>query len=811
MRTRIIAKPFQSSRGPAWILLAWLPALLLLAGPRAFAQQDAEAQGVDSGNYNIKQSAEIGYRFTDFSGDRQAYDSMINLQQGPRLLNFTVEMRSLNHQGMLFDRFYITNYGYGGDPNDVSRLRISKDKWYNFDTTFRRDQSFFDYSLLANPLNPVTPAFANAPAGFTPVIGSSPHLFATVRHLSDYNLTLLPQSRVRFRLGFSRSATQGPAFTTLHQGTEALLLQDVSTTGDTYRVGFDFRMAPRTSFSYDQFFSYYKGDTGITDQHQLFTLANGVPVDIGVSLNASANQPCGGTFLVAPPSAVNPTCNGFLSYTQHGRSRTRIPTEQFSFQSNYFQRLDLSGRFSYSGGDVKVSGWNSNFNGLESRTSLRNATTSGPVLGRHVTASGDFGATLHVTDKLSFLETFHYSNFHNPVAFDSTLCQFFGAPSSLLTAPTMFTSIGTLPAKCTAPAGAAAGTPTHGGSSGPDITVGTTSRLLTMDSKTNLVELDYRFSQRFGARLGYRYRARSIGERDTDTATFVFFPTKQNARSPLAPFSSVTCPVANNLADLTCIVTPAPFIDSSNIPINEHSAVLGLWARPVQNFRISFDTELRSADNSFTRISPRQLQEYRIRSSYKPVAWMNVSGSVNILESRNNVTDVNNLQHTRGYGFSASFDPNQKFSLELGYDYSDIFSQIQICYTATPKPRGLNACPGGTGLGEQLSTYTNKSHFGYFDLTFTPFKRLTTRVGTNMTGTTGSALNVNPLAPSGTLNSNFYKPYGGFELVIVKGVTGKAYWNYYGYHEDMNSVPQDLFAPRNYRGNMATLSVRYAF
>ena len=31
--------------------------------------------------------------------------------------------------------------------------------------------------------------------------------------------------------------------------------------------------------------------------------------------------------------------------------------------------------------------------------------------------------------------------------------------------------------------------------------------------------------------------------------------------------------------------------------------------------KISFDTELMSADNSFTRISPRQTQEYRLRNN----------------------------------------------------------------------------------------------------------------------------------------------------------------------------------------------------
>src|SRR5215470_6279933 len=94
------------------------------------AQDDAQ-KGVEQGNYNIKQSIEFGGRFTSLSGDFQAYNSFVNLQQGPRLLGFTMEMRSLDHHGTLFDRFYFSNFGYGGDPNDVSRLRMGKNKWYN--------------------------------------------------------------------------------------------------------------------------------------------------------------------------------------------------------------------------------------------------------------------------------------------------------------------------------------------------------------------------------------------------------------------------------------------------------------------------------------------------------------------------------------------------------------------------------------------------------------------------------------------------------------------------------------------------------
>src|SRR5216684_2918782 len=190
--------PMSGSKTSKCLFLA--AALLLFLLPSTRAQQDVEQKGVDQGNYNIKQSIEFGGRLTSVSGDFQVYNTFVNLQQGPRLLGFTTEMRSLNHHATVFDRLYFTNFGYGGDPNDVSRLRVSKNKWYSFDALFRRDENSWDYLLQANPLNPTTP-FANGPAGYggagtnactACVLSTSPHLFNTRRKLGDYNLLVLP-------------------------------------------------------------------------------------------------------------------------------------------------------------------------------------------------------------------------------------------------------------------------------------------------------------------------------------------------------------------------------------------------------------------------------------------------------------------------------------------------------------------------------------------------------------------------------------------------------------------------------------------
>ncbi len=791
-------------------------ALFAFLLPAARAQQDEEQKGVEQGNYNVKQSIEFGGRFTNVSGDFQAYNSFVNLQQGPRLLGFTLEMRSLDHHGSLFDTLYFTNFGYGGDPNDVSRLRVGKNRWYNLDAQFRKDQNFWDYTLQANPINPTTPAFANAPAGFTPIISTSPHLFNTRRKLGDYNLLLLPESKVRFRLGYSRNIVEGPALTTFHEGTEPLLLQDVKTTVNAYRLGVDFKVLPRTNISYDQIWNYYKGDTGIVDNNQLFALANGTPVDIGVSLNAGANQPCSGTFLASPPGAVKPNCNGFLAYGSHGRTRTNGPTEQLSMQSNYWKDLDLSGRVSYTGGDMIVDNWNEAFNGLATRTSLRDRNSSGPIGGRRVNASADFGASWHVTKSFSVTDSFHFGNYHNPSVWDFSLCNFFGA--SMAAGPTVFSPTTTVPLNCVSPIDGVSGTPVHTASSPPDIAIGTASTLLKVDEKTNLFSLDYQFAPRVGARLGYRYRSRTEVETDFQSGTFVFFPDQQNNRTPLAPFNvddsgnPVFCPVANNQPDGTCILTPDASLDVGSTPIHENAGLFGLWVRPTANFRVSFDAELMSADNAFTRISPRESQEYRIRTTYKPATWLNLNGSVTIWEGRNNAGDINNLQHNRTYGFSAQFQPNEKVGLDLGYDYNDVFSQILICYVSSAAPAGVSKCPGSTILVEQLSTYTNKSHYGFFDVRVTPYHRLTARLGANLTGTNGSALLViTPNVPTGPLDSKWLHPFGGLDYRFAKNWTGKALWDYYGYHEDASAVPQDLAAPRNFRGNLVTLSVRYAF
>src|SRR5215472_5040365 len=264
-------KPVQSrirSTLPAVVLLALFTISAAAQQPTQHSADQPTGEGTNIGDYNVKQSVEFGGRITEFTGNEQVYATYVNLAPGPRLFGQTLEMHSLDHKGILFDDLFTTSFGYGGDPNNVSILRMSKNNWYNFDGTFRRDRNYWDYNLLANPLNPTN----SVP--FVPIT-LSPHLVQLSRNMTLLNLTILPESRVRFRLGYLQNSSYGPSDSSVHEGTDTLLFQDWKTTAETYRVGVDFRILPRTNFSYDQYYSYTKGDTSYLDQNFFYRLSNG--------------------------------------------------------------------------------------------------------------------------------------------------------------------------------------------------------------------------------------------------------------------------------------------------------------------------------------------------------------------------------------------------------------------------------------------------------------------------------------------------------------------------------------------------------
>ncbi|MFZ0413031.1 MAG: hypothetical protein WAL51_16040, partial [Candidatus Acidiferrales bacterium] len=533
-----------------------------LALPRASLAQNpaADTPGINSGDYNIQQTIEAGYRGSWINGNKDTYDTFENLGSGLRLFDYSLQMRSLDHRGIFFDTLTFSNFGYGGDPNDVSRLRIQKNKYYDFRLLFRRDKNFWDYNLFANPLNPAslnppgstTTGCYATPVGAPPVvrpvvcsspanaITNSPHALDLVRRMQDYDLTLMPQSRIQVRLGYSRNRDEGPGFFTTDGGTISDFNQTYSYTTNAYRAGVDFKILPRTTISYDQFLNYFKQDNVVTDnpavnpQNYGFILANssglgtpnGTPVDLGNIWSTQTPAevlPCAAPIMAGTVNTANPTCNGYLSYSQVSNPRNFMPTERLRFQSNYFRSFEMSGSLGYSTSNSEIPDFFENVNGYTARTAERGSTTGGPANAKRVSVNANWSGVYAVTEKLRILDEFRYDNWRIPGtwALDETNIFGTGYPglAGLQQNEAVFNTT-----NC--PLGSNAVTcPQHTASSAADAIRGLASTFLGQNLKSNTLEFDYDFNRRVSAHIGYLYTNRTISQfSDANDTESIYFP-----------------------------------------------------------------------------------------------------------------------------------------------------------------------------------------------------------------------------------------------------------------------------------------------
>jgi hypothetical protein len=733
------------------------PARVPTASPAPAAS--AEPDGITRGGYQIHQSIELGYRTTDVTGSGDMYDTLVNLQTGPRILDQTLTMQSVDHQGLLFDNFYLNSVGWGGDPNNYLRLRADKNKWYNLQSSFRRDQYFSDYDLLANPLNPPPPP---APEGSTPSIPilNSPHEFETTRRMSDVDLTLLPQSFVSFRLGYSHNNMTGPSYSSIHEGTEASLLQNWNTTMNSYRLGVDFRIAPRTVLSYDQFLDYDKGDTDyeLNPINQAFLPTTPVSsVSLGLSIDTANKEPCavptGQSSLIVNGTLTNVTCSAYFSYARNQRIRTSTPTERVSLRSNYFQRVDLVASFSYSSATSSTP-LDESFNGLITRTNTLAFTGSGTAAANRISDVADLGATLHLTQHLRLIEKFYFWAYRIPqngnfseVDNDCTNTK----ECTLLT-----------PLSATAPTIV------------PTLQTASFNQTWTR----NQTELAWDISKKAGARIGYRYGDREFNHFND------FLP-----------------------GDLDHFVGL------------EKTALLGFWARPTHTLRLNFDLEHTNYNAVFVRLSPRKDARYRFLMTYTPLSWATLGGSVNIRQESNADSETQYLGHNQNYGLTASLAPRERFGLDLAYNFNSVIQNAIICFNDMP-PAGVilpfvanadnNNCAGNDTSNNLManSYYTNHTNFGMATVRFKPAKRVLANIGYSISSVDGSVPQFNVLQPLGTVQYKYQQPVANLSVDISHKLAYNMGWNYYQYGEGSFVGPT---APRYFHANSLTESLRYSF
>jgi hypothetical protein len=183
-----------------------------------------EARGQTIGNYSLLQSWEVGYRMKSVGGNDGKYRSDVNFGNGLRLLSSRLSLNSRDGHGHYFDELMVSTQGLGNDPYESATLRIAKNRMYRYDMLWRSNEYY-------NPALPVS---------------AGQHLADTTRRIQDHDITLFPQSKVRFFAGFSRVTQQGAAFLTENQfdvrGDEFPLFGNVHRRQNEFRVGNELRL-----------------------------------------------------------------------------------------------------------------------------------------------------------------------------------------------------------------------------------------------------------------------------------------------------------------------------------------------------------------------------------------------------------------------------------------------------------------------------------------------------------------------------------------------------------------------------------------
>ncbi len=474
----------------------WAAVIVLIAGNAAVLAQNADTNNANKGTvkngYAIRQSFDLGGHLVSRSGSADMYHTLVNMQSGPRILDATLTVHATKKaKHPWFDNLFTSNTGYGGDPENFTVFRMSKGKLYEFNGMFRRDRQYFDYNLLDNPL---VPAGVTSNGYTFPQVGNSPHLFNTVRRMTDTDLTLLPLSKVSFHAGYSQNVMQGPTFSSYHQGADALLLQNWRNSTDAWRGGVTWKALPKTTLTFDEVLVHYKGDTNWELTGADLQLSNGARVSLGFD-NTSVPR-CGDhqapiISSTTNPPTVNPTCNGFLQYTRSAPTRTFFPTEEFRFQSNDIKNVQMNGSVHYTGANTNLPVYNEFFNGLETRTGTRQITTTGNARARRVNTSADYGIVWQFAPRLSLAEQIDFEDFRIPST-DNYLETSYGGTSMLETPSTPGTT-------------------------------STTMDAIFLGQKTlqDTLVARWQATPRAAFSLGYRYRMQHIVRRDPDVDDYL--------------------------------------------------------------------------------------------------------------------------------------------------------------------------------------------------------------------------------------------------------------------------------------------------
>jgi len=814
-------------------------AILLVTGS-AVGQTPAPDAPVVQNQYVVRQTADLGGHIANVSGSGSMFDTLVNLHSGPRVLGETFTMRAVpGSKHALFDTLSAFSGGFGGDPNNFAKLDFSKGKAYEFSGLFRRDRQYFDYDLLGNPSIPSSLSVpigpSNAPTGSFawPQQRVSPVLFNTVRRMTDTNLTILPLSKVTFRVGYSQNIFQGP---TLSPGRSigkysSLLAEYQRNSTDDFTGAIDWKPLQQTKITFEEQVDHYRADSYFTLAPSELTVqeADGTPASLGNwdiqstpatpypiascntgSMGSAYTSPTVNTILSAPQTPggrpiINPACDVITSYLRSQPTRILYPTELLRFQSSSIKNIATNGDIRYNISNSNMPHYYENFQGLDG--SIRSATFTGTAVAQRRMVSIDYGLTWQATKTISLSDQVNFSNLHQPGNANIT-------PGITQNTPTT----------------AGNETINYSGAlvSGANFTV--------TGNPTGLVPLYAYFGQKFL----------------TNNATIGWDPSSRAALSLTYRYQTHTVIQTSGTGPL-----------SNLIGIDENGGIFNAAGRPTSQWKMSGTVEILYADNALTPIGARQTKHYRFHTTYKPKPWATVSGAYNDLERHNNTNNAGtppidgplaHVDYSRNVSVGAVLSPGEHYSFDVNYTYQDVYTSTNICYfssasatipgTASTTSTGApNLCPSLlTDWGPVKDFMSAPTQFATIGAAYSPNKALRSGLGYRVSAVNGNQFFADAQEVNGSLHSTYQTPYVNVAWTVHPGLIWRAEYNYYGYGEGgpsgapfcststlttsaivacnsptltgptgLTEPSSGLSTPRNFHGNIVTLAMHYEF
>ncbi len=833
-------------------------AAILLTTCIAVAQNPAapipkpDGQMTVPNGYSIHQSVDLGGRIAAKTGGGAMYDTLVNLQSGPRVLGETFELHALpGKKNTLVDSLSAIGSGFGGDPNSFTKLDFSKGKVYEFSGMFRRDRQYFDYDLLGNPnipggqSIPIGPATAPTGSFAWPQVEQSPFLYNTVRRMTDTSLTIFPLSKVTFRAAYSQNIFQGPSLSPSGYSFakyDAILKQYQRNSTDDFTGAIQWKPVAGTQLTFEEQIDHYKADSYFTMAPGDFNVqeADGTPValddyDSQTPYPASAcnaNSIGGTPMLSASPTpggrpVINSACAVVTSYLRSQPTRILYPTEIFRLQSTSIRNVSMNGDLRYTNANMTLPNYYDSYQGLNGTT--RSLTYTGNANAHRAVVAADYGIVWQTIKTFSLSDQVNFSSVHQP-------------GTSLISSATTLSTPATPGNETINYAGglttttAAPGAATIEGSG----SIGIPSlAYFGQNFITNNLTGTWDAGDRATFSLTYRYETHTIAQ---------------------------GVPHSNPLA--------AGATTNGTVTINEDGAIFNAALRPTANWSINGSVEALYADNAFTPVGPRQTRRYRVHTMYRPKPWATISGAWNDLERHNNTNNnqsavaagddpyegpLGHVDHSRVVSLGAVLSPNEHYGFDLNYAYSDVYAATNICYdsgasatlpgtASTNSSGGPNVCPGvfTRGSTTQLADWFARdfmdapTQYGSVAFTLSPVKSIHSNVGYRMSAVSGSQFFNDARAVNGSLHSAFQTPYLNIAWTVHPGLIWRADYNFYGYGEGgpsgsqycststsltsavvpcaslseptgLTESPAGLSAPRNFHANNVTLGLHYEF